>query len=84
MALLDAEGGESLSRNRRRALFGDETPVPLETALRNSLKRWVIDINDTETLPVAFCPLKIIEQRPNKIAGKRHAIVYRTAGSSEI
>src|SRR5579875_1381590 len=47
---------------------GDEVCVPFATGFENAALAGVVDIDDAEALAIAFRPLKIVDQRPDKIA----------------
>ncbi len=46
----------------------DEALIPEGAVFENAALRGVIDIDDTETLAIAFSPLKVVEQRPDEVA----------------
>src|SRR5579875_1770989 len=46
----------------------DEVCVPFAAGFENAALAGVVDIDDTEALAIAFRPLKIVDQRPDKIA----------------
>src|SRR5690606_2377863 len=50
----------------------DHIPVPVRALFQYPLLRFVIDVYDPESLAVAVCPFKVIQQRPNIISFDVH------------
>ena len=52
----------------------DQVVVPVVARLRHSLEGLVVDVDEPEALLVALRPFEVVEQRPDEVAGDRHAV----------
>ena len=65
-------------------LVSDKFSEPMIRRFGCALERIEIDVHHAETAVIAFCPLEVIEQRPNEIAAQICTSGERATGSSEV
>src|SRR3712207_7327367 len=53
-------------------------PVPVPAFFDRALLAWVVNIGNPKALGVAIRPLKVVHQRPGKIAFERRTLADRT------
>src|SRR5215210_1779041 len=68
----------------RYGILARDSGVPTPASFDDSLLGRVVDVDHPEALPVAPCPLEVIEQGPDEIPAERHAVSDRAVGLQQM
>src|SRR6185312_13157598 len=63
---------------------GDDGAVLHRRLLEHALLRGVVDPDDAEALAIALLPFVVVEERPDEVAGERHAFARGVEGGGEV